>query len=90
MTELMLTSVGAKRVLAMPSQSKVTMAPHKKHPGINRIGFAVLTMSFTKCGTAIPTKDMGPAKAVTHAESKLESRIKSIRRSRTLTPMFLA
>ena len=62
-TELMLTSVGAKRLLAIPSQKSVTTAPHKKHPGIKTMGFAVLVISFTRCGTAMPTKEIGPSKA---------------------------
>ena len=36
-------------------------------------GFVVLSDNLVICGTAIPTKDIGPARAVTHAESKLES-----------------
>ena len=89
-TELILISVGANSVLAIPSQNNVITAPNRKHPGIRIIGFAVLVISFTRCGTAIPTKEIGHAKAVTQAESILESRMSPIRRSFTFTPIFLA
>ena len=38
----------------------------------------------------MPTKEMGPAKAVTQAERTLESRISSTRNRRMFTPMFWA
>ena len=47
-------------------------APPRKQPGIIKIGFAVRNRLFTKCGTAIPTKETGPANAVTQAESTLD------------------
>ena len=89
-TELMLSSVGAKTVLAAKSQNRQNTAPPRKQPGIMSMGFAVLNRLFTRCGTAIPTKEIGPAKAVTQADSRLDSRISNTRSRRILTPMFLA
>ena len=42
------------------------------------------------CGTAIPTKDIGPARAVTHAESKLESNTIHTLKNLILIPMLCA
>ena len=53
-------------------------------------GFDVLRRLRIRCGTAIPTKATGPAKAVTHADRRLDSRISPIRSARTLTPRFTA
>lgn len=89
-TELMLISVGANTVLAIPSQKSVTTAPHRKHPGIKIIGLAVFVAILTRCGTAIPTKEIGPANAVTQADSRLDKRIIVTRSAFTLTPIFLA
>lgn len=86
----MLISVGAKTVLAIPSQNKVIIAPPKKQLGIRIKGFEVLKADFTKCGTAIPTKEIGPANAVTQEESKLESKINIILNNLTFTPRFFA
>ena len=60
-TELMLTSVGANAVLAIRSLARQNAAPPRKQPGIMRRGFAVPRRHFTKWGTAMPTKEMGPA-----------------------------
>lgn len=54
------------------------------------MGFAVLNSCLIIWGTAIPTKETGPAKAVTVAERMLDNRISSIRNRLILTPMFLA
>ena len=40
-TVLMLSSVGAKRVLAMRSEKRQNTAPPRKHAGIMTIGFCV-------------------------------------------------
>ena len=53
-------------------------------------GRAVRKRPLTRWGTAMPTKEMGPAKAVTQAERTLESRISSTRNRRMFTPMFWA
>lgn len=55
-------SVGANKVLASRSQNRQKDAPPRKQAGIIRIGFAVWNRLFTRCGTAIPTKETGPAK----------------------------
>ena len=89
-TELILSSVGAKAVLAISSQISVIIAPPRKHAGIMISGFAVFKMPLMICGTAIPTKDIGPAKAVTVADKRLDARIRITRNAFILTPMFLA
>ena len=38
----------------------------------------------------MPTKEIGPAKAVTQAESTLESKISAARNARSGTPRFCA
>ena len=89
-TELILSSVGANTVLATRSQNRQKTAPPKKHPGITMIGLAVLNRLFTRWGTAIPTKEIGPANAVTQAERMLDIRINATLNLRILTPMFCA
>jgi hypothetical protein len=89
-TELILSSVGAKTVLAIKSQKRQNTEPPIKHAGIIIIGFAVPNNAFISCGTAIPTNEIGPAKAVTQAESTLDSNIKSALNNLTFTPIFLA
>ena len=89
-TELMLNSVGENTERAMPSQNSVMIAPPIKHAGISIKGFAVPDADFTRCGTAMPTKDIGPANAVTHAESRLERSISATLSERMFTPMFCA
>ena len=61
-----------------------------KQAGMIKIGFAVFIRLFTRWGTAIPTKDTGPAKAVTQEERMLESSIRAMRNLRMLTPIFWA
>ena len=90
MTELMLTSAGAKRSLAIPSQKAVIIAPPRKEAGIKIKGFDVLKALFTRWGTAIPTKETGPANAVTQADKRLEIKIRKNLSMGTFTPMFLA
>ena len=89
-TELMLNSAGENTDRAMPSQNSVIRAPPKKHAGIRIRGFAVPAADFTRCGTAMPTKEIGPVNAVTHADNMLESNINMTLRVRLFTPMFLA
>ena len=74
----------------MRSQKRQNTAPPKKHAGIITIGFAVLNSLRIRCGTATPTKLIGPANAVTQAERTPESRISAIRNARMFTPMFCA
>ena len=73
-----LSSVGEKAILAIRSQNMQNTAPPRKVPGITTIGLDVFRSLFTRKGTAMPTKDMGPAKAVTVAERMLESIIRMI------------
>ena len=87
-TELMLSSVGANAVLAIRSQKRQNTAPPKKHAGITRRGLAVFKRLFTRWGTAIPTKEIGPAKAVTQADRILDNRIRATRNTLIFTPIF--
>ena len=89
-TELTDTSVGANTVLAIPSQASVTKAPVIKQPGIMTAGELVFAMPLNRCGTAIPTKDIGPANAVTVAASRLDMSIRETLRKVMLTPEDLA
>ena len=84
-TELMESSVGENNVLASRSLNRQNTAPPRKHPGITTMGFAVLNSCLIIWGTAIPTKETGPAKAVTVAERMLDNRISSIRNRLILT-----
>ena len=89
-TELMLTAAGAKAVRAMRSHARQKMPPPRKHAGIISSGSAVLNSAFIRCGSAMPTKETGPAKAVTQAESTLESRMSAVRNARIGTPRLRA
>ena len=89
-TELMLSSMGAKRVRAARSHPRQKMAPPKKQTGMTSRGREVYKNDRTRCGTAIPTKEIGPAKAVTQALSTLESSTSTTRNARMFTPMFCA
>ena len=73
-TELMESSVGENNVLASRSLNRQNTAPPRKHPGITTMGFAVLNSCLIIWGTAIPTKETGPAKAVTVAERMLDNK----------------
>ena len=86
----MLSSVGANTVLAIRSQNRQDTAPPIKQPGMTRSGLAVPNIRFTIWGTAMPTKEIGPAKAVTQADNMLDSRISATRNRRMFTPMFWA
>ena len=87
-TVLMLSSTGAKAVLAIRSHIIQNTAPVIKHPGITIIGFDVPRHALVINGTAIPTKEIGPAKAVTQAERMLDSKISVTRNALILTPML--
>ena len=89
-TELIDSSLGANAVLAIRSHSRQNTAPPRKHPGIMTIGFAVLNRRRIRCGTATPTKLIGPANAVTHADSTPDSRISAARNALMFTPRFFA
>ena len=89
-TVLMFSSVGAKAVRAIRSQNIQNTAPPRKVAGITTNGFAVFSPRLTRWGTAMPTKEIGPANAVTQAASTLDSRISSTRNTRMLTPMLWA
>ena len=84
------TSVGANAVRAMRSQNKQKMAPPKNAPGITTSGLDVPSARFITCGTAMPTKLMGPANAVTVAASKLDSKMSAMRKKRMFTPILRA
>ena len=60
-TVLILSSVGANTVLAIRSHSRQNTLPPRKQAGIIRIGLFVPKILFVNCGTAIPTKEIGPA-----------------------------
>ena len=87
-TVLMLSSTGAKAVLAIRSHIIQNTAPVIKHPGITIIGFDVPRHALVINGTAIPTKEIGPAKAVTHAESTLDRSMSRTLNTLIFTPML--
>ena len=80
------TSVGAKSDRAIRSQNKQNIAPPRNAPGMTTSGFDVPSVRLMMCGTAMPTKLMGPANAVTVAASRLDSKIRAMRNTRMLTP----
>lgn len=89
-TELILTSVGAKIFLARQSHKSVITLPPIKDAGTSTLGSEVLKESLIRCGTAIPTKETGPAKATTQAASMLAVNM-SITLSRVIfTPILAA
>ena len=53
-------------------------------------GFDDFSADFTRCGTAMPTNDTGPANAVTQAESMLARRTSTTRKRATFTPTLFA
>ena len=54
-------------------------APAKNVPGMITIGFDVPNAFLVRNGTAIPTNEIGPANAVTHADNILDNKIINIR-----------
>ena len=89
-TVLMASSVGANTVRATRSHTRQNTAPKRKLPGRMREGFEEENILFVRCGTAIPTKETGPAYATTHAERREESKRRSTRNSLTFMPMLCA
>ena len=85
-TELTESSVGANILRAMRSHKRQNAAPPKTHPGSTCKGFALRSVRFTRCGTAMPTKEIGPANAVTHAASRLDNNTSATENGRTETP----
>ena len=75
-TVLMLSSVGAKAVRAMRSQPMQNTAPPRKAAGMTTSGLDVFSPRLTRWGTAMPTKEMGPAKAVTQAEKQAKNTVR--------------
>ena len=89
-TVLIFSSNGANAILAIRSQTVQNTAPPRKVAGITTIGFDVFNKRLIRNGTAIPTKEIGPANAVTHAEKTLDTRINRTRKVLILTPMLCA
>ena len=89
-TVLIFSSSGANAILAIRSHIIQKTAPPRKVPGIIISGLDVLKLLFIRKGTAIPTKEIGPANAVTVADKMLESRIRATRKKRIFTPMLWA
>ena len=89
-TVLIFNSTGASAILAIRSQIIQKTAPAKNVPGIITIGFDVPNAFLVRNGTAIPTKEIGPANAVTLADSTLESRISTTRKTLIFTPILCA
>ena len=89
-TVLMFSSSGANAILAIRSHIIQKTAPPRKVPGMMINGLDVPKLLFIKNGTAIPTKEIGPAKAVTVADKMLESRIKATRKNLIFTPILCA
>ena len=82
------SSTGEKIVLAIKSQKIQNTQPVKNTAGIATIGLAVFNNFLAICGTAIPTKEIGPTKAAATALSKLLSKIIIFLKALTLIPIF--
>jgi hypothetical protein len=80
------SSVGERTSRAIRSDKRQKEAPPRKQAGTMTDGIVVLKSLRIRWGTATPTKDMGPAKAVTVAESSEEVRISSSRKRFIFTP----
>ena len=89
-TVLIFSSVGAKAVRAIRSQSIQNTPPPRNVAGMTTRGLEVFRLCFIRKGTAMPTKEIGPAKAVTVAERMLESRMRAVRNTLMFTPMLWA
>ncbi len=85
-----LTSIGAKAVRATRSQTRQKAAPPKRQAGITRPGRADPRADLARKGTAMPTKETGPAKAVTQAASMLARATRATRKEPTRTPTLRA
>ena len=75
-TVLILSSVGENMLLAIKSLKRENMTPKRHAAGMMILGFSDLKIILAICGMAIPTKEMGPAKAVTVAERMLDTTIR--------------
>ena len=73
-TVLIFSSSGAKASLAIMSQNMQKTPPPRKVAGMTRRGLDVPRLPLIRKGTAIPTNEIGPAKAVTHDEKMLDRR----------------
>ena len=72
-TVLMLNSVGANSVRASRSQNRQNTLPSQEAGRYHQNRFCGFSAWFlTSCGTAIPTKEIGPANATIHADRMLE------------------
>ena len=89
-TVLIESSVGEKIVLARRSENRQKTPPPRKHAGIITTGLEVPKSRAATWGTAMPTKDTGPAKAVTQAASRLYKTTSAIRNRPTFTPTLFA
>ena len=89
-TVLMDSSSGANAIRAIRSHIIQKTAPPRKVPGIMINGLEVLKLLFIRNGTAIPTNEIGPANAVTHADRILDNKINATRKSLIFTPMLCA
>ena len=89
-TVLIAISVGAKTVLAKRSQKTQKTAPITKLAGITKYGLELFSMVRVIWGTAIPTKETGPAIAVTVADSMLESKMSITQKGLILIPILFA
>jgi hypothetical protein len=89
-TAEILSSMGANITLAKRSLNIQNIAPARNAAGIRIIGFEDLSDCLIKNGTAIPIKETGPAKAVTHAAKRLDNIMINILHALTLTPTLFA
>ena len=89
-TALTESSTGEKSVRAMRSHPQQKAAPVRKHAGVTKSGRDEPTPRLARCGAAMPTKDTGPAKAATQAESRLDTKTISMRSPSTFTPTLCA
>lgn len=89
-TVLMLNSVGAKTVRASQSLNRQNTLPPRKQPGISTSGLVSANSQRIRCGTAIPTKETGPANAATQPDKMLDKITIKKRRCATLTPILFA
>jgi len=89
-TLLTVSSAGASSVLAPRSHKAVIIPPSKMVAGTRILLSEVRRESLAMCGTDIPTKATGPAKAVTTAVNMLDTKMMHILKNLIWTPMLLA
>ena len=89
-TVLIFSSRGAKAILAIRSHIIQKTAPPRNVPGMIISGLDVPKLLFIRNGTAIPTKEIGPANATIHAERILDSNIITTRNTLIFTPILCA